>query len=117
MATTKKTKGSNPSERPPYDDVFDVLLFAPNLETLTSLLKKFPMDDGPIEINPKTKAVEAHFFIDEKQIDQLKKDGWKLEVLRNLSEVGRLRQKEVGKDDRFKGGKITPKGLGKKTSK
>jgi hypothetical protein len=43
-----------------------------------------------------------------------KKERRKIEVHENLSKIGRLRQKEVGKGDRFKGGKIPPKGLGKK---
>lgn len=114
MPTTEKTEANDASQSPLNGDIFDVLLFAPNKESLTTLLKKFPMDDGPIEIDPETKSLKAHFFVDEKQIAHLKKEGWQLEVLINLSEVGRMRQKEVGEGDRFKGGAIAPKGLGKK---
>lgn len=108
MATKKKTEGEHEG------DIFLVILSAPEKEPLIQLLKEFPMDAGELHVNPRTKKAEVHLFVDGRQIDYLKKHGWKFEILENMSEVGRARQKEVGKGDRFEGGKIPPKGLGKK---
>lgn len=109
MATSKKSAKNKDS-----DDIFRIVLSLPNVAVLARLQKTFPMDAGPIKVNPKTKEVVADVFVTEKQIEYLKTQKVDLKVYENLSDIGRLRQKEVGRGDRFKNGTIPPKGLGKK---
>lgn len=113
MTDSKKSAKSR-SKKQPKRDVFLTVLYASDRESLARLLRKEVLDVGAMHTRPDTKEIEVHLCADEKQIRKLKKDGWKLDVRENLSEVGRKRQKEVGKGDRFEGGKIPPKGLGKK---
>ena len=93
-------------------DRFRVVLHAANHASVAELLRKGPFDVGPMR--QRDKDLEVTLFAGREQIERLKREGWKLEVHENLSEIGRRRQKEVGKGDRFQGGKIPPKGLGKK---
>lgn len=116
MTNSKKTS-KNTSQKQPESDVFLTVLYAPDRESLAHLLRKEVLDVGPMHTRPDSKEIEVHLYADEEQINKLKKDGWKLDVRENLSEVGRKRQREVGEGDRFEGGKIPPKGLGKKIRK
>lgn len=95
-------------------DVFLTVLYAPDRDSLARLLQEETLDVGPMHGRPDSKEMEVHLYANKEQIEKLKKDGWKLDVQNNLSEVGRKRQREVGKGDRFKSGNIAPKGLGKK---
>lgn len=113
MTDLKKT-AEKASAKPPEKDVFLTVLYAADRASLSRLLREEVLDVGPTYMKPDSKEVEAHLYVNEEEIKKLKKQGWKLDVRENLSEVGRKRQKEVGKGDRFKGGKIPPKGLGKK---
>ena len=117
MPGTKEPVKSTTARQRPDNGVYLVVLSAPNRQTLAKLLRDRLLDVGPANLRPDTKEIEVHLYLTERQIAQLKKEGWKLEVHENLSEVGRARQKEVGKGDRFEGGRIPPKGLGKKTGK
>lgn len=105
------------SPKRPERDRFLTVLYAPDRESLAQLFRKELLDAGPILRKPDAKEIEVHLYADEKQIKRLREYGWRLEVRENLSEIGRKRQKEVGKGDRFEGGKIPPKGLGKKIGK
>ena len=116
MADTK-APAKNTSQKQSERDVFHTVLHAPDRESLSRLLRKEILDVGPMRTQPDSKEVEVDIYADKEHIKKLKEYGWKLDVRENLSEVGRKRQKEVGKGDRFKGGKIPPKGLGKKTRK
>lgn len=116
MADSKEFSKNIPQKQPERD-VFLVVLYAPDRESFARLLRQEVLDVGPVHTRPDTKEIEVHLYAGEEQIKKLKKDGWKLDVRENLSEVGRKRQKEVGKGDRFKGGKVPPKGLGKKARK
>lgn len=115
--TASKQFAKSTSQKQPESDVFLSVLYAPDRESLTRLLRKEILDVGPMHTRPHSKEVEVHIYANEEQIKKLKEYGWKLEVRENLSEVGRKRQEEVGKGDRFEGGKVPPKGLGKKTRK
>jgi hypothetical protein len=53
-------------------------------------------------------------FVNEAQIEALREDGLDVEVMSNQSERARLRLGEVGEGDRFEGGKVAPRGLGRK---
>jgi hypothetical protein len=48
-------------------------------------------------------------------IDELRRAGHRLEVGENVSAAGRARQREVGEGDRFEGGRLPPRGLGRKS--
>ena len=115
--TNSKQSAESTSQKPSERDVFLTVLYAPDRESLASLLRKEILDVGPMHKRPDSKEIEVHIYANEVQIKKLKGYGWKLEVRENLSEVGRKRQQEVGKGDRFEGGKVPPKGLGKKTRK
>lgn len=115
MAELKKP--AKPTPQKPDGDVFLTVLYPPDREALALLLRKEMLDLGPVQSRPDGELLEVHIYATKEQIKLLKECGWKLDVRQNLSEIGRKRQEEVGKGDRFEGGKITPKGLGRKTRK
>ena len=117
MPGMKEPTQSKPTKRESAKDIFRVVLRAPNRKSLNELLLENPLDLGRIQSHPDAEELTVDVFVNKEQIAQLKKTGWKLDIHENLSEVGRRRQQEVGKGDRFKGGKKPPKGLGKKTGK
>jgi hypothetical protein len=98
-------------------DLFRAILRAPNREKVSEVLRKKNLDVGSMRSPRGAREVEVVLFVTQKQAEELKQEGWQIEVFENLSEIGRSRQQEVGKGDRFEGGKIPPKGLGKKTRK
>ncbi len=53
-------------------------------------------------------------FVTRAQIDALRTEGYELEVGANMSARARERVSEVGEGDRFEGGRIVPRGLGRK---
>jgi hypothetical protein len=116
MARTREAPRTK-SPKQPERDIFLTVLRAPDRESVARLLRTETLDVGLMRTRPDSPEVEVHIYADDARIKKLKKEGWKLEVHENLSEVGRKRQKEVGKGDRFKGGTIPPKGLGRKTGK
>jgi hypothetical protein len=97
-------------------DIFRVELRVPDREALGQLLNNGALDFGSIQSQPNGEII-VDLFLTRSQIGQLEKVGHKLEVFENMSEIGKERQKEVGAGDRFEGGKIAPKGLGKKTER
>ena len=48
------------------------------------------------------------------QIEALRGEGYEVDVGHNLTARARARLKEVGHGDRFEGGRVPPKGLGRK---
>ena len=48
------------------------------------------------------------------QIDGLRGEGYQVEVGQNVSAAGRERQAELSQGDRFEGGRIAPRGIGRK---
>jgi hypothetical protein len=48
------------------------------------------------------------------RVEELQRNNLVFEVIENATTIGRERQKEVGTGDRFAGGTIAPRGLGKK---
>ena len=116
MPDQVKTGKEKPAKPPRDPDVYRVLLRAPDRETLARAVRQRGLDIDHSHPS-REKPLEIEAFLTQAQVDDLKKEGWDLRVRENLSEIGRERQKEVGKGDRFQGGKIAPKGLGKKTAK
>ncbi|MEH6471239.1 MAG: hypothetical protein V7752_08315 [Halopseudomonas sp.] len=112
MAHSDKATKRSPKKLP--GDRFLTVLYASDRDCLARLLRNEILDVGPIQSRADADEIEVHLYVDTSKIQLLKKAGWKLEVRENLSEIGRKRQKEVGKGDRFDGGRIIPTGLGKK---
>ena len=115
MPRAKKPTPNQPPELLPDDDVFHAVLYVSDRDTLAKLLSKQQLDIGPTHVDPDTKALEVVVYVTEPQRARLEEAGWKIDVRENMSEIGRQRQHEVGQGDRFAGGSIPPKGLGKKT--
>lgn len=53
-------------------------------------------------------------FAPQEQIREIEAAGYRIEVGENVSETGRQRMAEVSEGDRFEGGRIPPRGLGRK---
>jgi hypothetical protein len=117
MANNPKPERRRGDSKKPADDVFRVVLFTRDREALARLLREQPLDVDHVHYDEVKKGIEADFYLNEDQIAGLKKAGWTLDVHENMSEIGRARQKEVAKGDRFRGGKVAPAGLGIKTKK
>jgi hypothetical protein len=83
------------------------------------LMQKYPLDLGcrpHVEMNADgTGTVQA--FASAERIRELEAAGYQVEQGENVSATGRERQKEVGTGDRFQGGRVTPRGLGRKTGR
>ena len=106
---------SQPSEAVPPD------LYAARVtgsrEALAKLMQTFELDVGcrhpHVEPNPDRTATLVVYVTDER-IREIQAAGYKVERGENVSALGRERQKEVGKGDRFEGGRVAPRGLGEK---
>jgi len=53
-------------------------------------------------------------FLSRAQIEMLRAEGYEVEIGLNLSARARERLGEIGQGDRFEGGKVPPRGLGRK---
>jgi hypothetical protein len=85
-------------------------------ETVTELLRRFDLDVGDrphVEPTTETRGT-LYAFAPEEQIREIEAAGYTIEVGENLSETGRQRMAEVSEGDRFEGGRIPPRGLGRK---
>jgi len=89
-------------------------------ETFARLRQEFELDVGcrapHFEVNPDGSGTML-VYATEERIRELRAAGYRVEVGENVSELGRQRQKEVGEGDRFKGGRVTPRGLAEKTAR
>jgi hypothetical protein len=95
-------------------DLFEVRISG-SRETLAQLLREFELDVGcrhpHVQPNPdRTATLRA--YVTEDRIRELRAAGYTLEKGENVSALGRARQAEVGKGDRFEGGRQPPRGLG-----
>jgi len=112
--SAKRSNGPDNQRQGP--DIFQVVLTTPDRATLAQLVRELGLDidhQHPEE-ERNAKEINIRAFLTLQQIDEVKHRGWCLRVEKNLSEIGRDRQKEVGKGDRFEGGKVRPTGLGRK---
>jgi len=97
-------------------DLYEARIFG-TADELDRLLRSVPLDVG---------CSHPHFgrhddgsfilfaYATMEQAGQLRHLGHRIEVGENMSERARRRQSEIGKGDRFQGGKIAPRGLGRK---
>ena len=95
--------------------IMRIALRAPDRETLAELVKVYQLDiggGGPRRLPDGTISMEA--YVPQEFLDRMKKGKVAFEIIEDATEVGRQRQKEVGKGDRFEGGKKVPRGLGNK---
>jgi hypothetical protein len=85
-------------------------------ETVTELLRRFDLDVGD---RPHVEPIAErrgtlYAFAPQEQIREIEAAGYAIEVGENLSETGRQRMAEVAEGDRFDGGRVSPRGLGRK---
>jgi hypothetical protein len=100
-----------PIEKYVYEDKFSVQLHIRDKKILAELVERYVLD--LVEVNETDKLnFQAVVYATKKQITALEQEKVEMKVGENQSEIGRSRQKEVSNEDRFKGGKIPPKGLG-----
>lgn len=107
MKKVKENKDENS-----YEDKFRAELYVPDIEQFKKLAETYVLDIDHLHGRSEKKGVEATVFVTERQIKALEGEKVSIKVYENVSEIGRQRQKEVSKGDRFEGGKIAPKGLG-----
>ena len=75
---------------------------------------EFDFGDHPnIKPNPDGTAILI-LFVSQAQVEALRGEGYEIEVGANLSARARERLAEVGQGDRFEGGKVPPRGIGRK---
>jgi hypothetical protein len=95
-------------------DLFEVRITGA-LATVRDLVAKLDLDVGCRHPHVETNAdrtVTVLAFASEAKIAEIASAGLKVERGTNVSALGRERQAEVGKGDRFEGGKVAPEGLG-----
>jgi hypothetical protein len=86
-------------------------------EALAKLLQTFELDVGcrhpQLEPAAGRNAVLL-VFASRERIGEIQAAGYSVEVGENVSAQARERQAEIGRGDRFEGGRVTPRGLGRK---
>lgn len=120
MADKTGPRVPKPSDRregaPP--DLF-VARIAVTHESFAELLRKFDLDVGcrpHVDAKPDGTGTLLAYATKER-IREIESAGYSVEVGENVSELGRQRQAEVGKGDRFEGGRVVPRGLGDKSAR
>lgn len=96
--------------------VYRVLIRAGNDEALKRLLAEPDLDFG---CRPAPKRYPEGGFgvpaqVDEERIRELEKSGFAVQVLGDAIEEAKRARESVGIGDRFEGGRVPPRGLGKK---
>ena len=103
---------SNPD--PGLPDLYEVRIKG-TPDAVRDIIAKFELDIGcrrPHFDVHDDHSVTLHAFASETKIAELASAGIAVERGENISALGRERQAEVGKGDRFEGGKLAPEGLG-----
>jgi hypothetical protein len=101
------------------DDAIPADLYAARItgdrETLARVLETFALDVGcrhaHIEPNPDRTGTMT-VYATEARIRELRDAGFTVEAGENVSALGRERQRDVGTGDRFRGGRVAPRGRG-----
>lgn len=76
--------------------------------------QEFDYGDRPHVIPERDDLGLLDLFVDKRQIDELEAQGLEVRILSNQSARARERLAEVGEGDRFRGGEVAPRGLGRK---
>ena len=105
---------SDPQKVP--DDVFHVSVVLPDSASARAFVARRDIDFGcrPSVRRSSDGSLITHAILSGKQVGELRGQRLGVTVLLNATVIGRERQAEVGKGDRFQGGRIAPKGLGRK---
>jgi hypothetical protein len=96
--------------------IMRIALKGPDREALGKLAREFRLDTGGAG-GARTQpdgTVRMEAYVPEEVLAKLEKAGATFEVIEDATKVGKERQKEVGRGDRYEGGKVVPRGLGKK---
>jgi hypothetical protein len=109
------------SNEPRSDDAVPPDLYAVKVtgsrEALAKLLQTFELDVGcrhpQLEPAAGRNAVLL-VYASRERIGEIQAAGYSVEIGDNVSAQARDRQAEVGKGDRFEGGRVPPRGLGRK---
>jgi hypothetical protein len=102
-------------EAAPGRPIFLIRIRAHDFESLRPLLLE-GLDVGcrpHPEIDPEGVSIQA--YVAEEAVDPIRKRGFEIDVLANLSAQWLELKDSVGKGDRFEAGRIPPQGLGIKT--
>ena len=98
--------------RPP---VMKIELRAPNLDALSDLAKKLPfLTDAEVPRRTPGGTFRVRTYVSSDLLGEIERTGAVFEVIENATEAGKVLQQQIGRGDRFAGGKIVPRGLGKK---
>lgn len=113
---TGSGKGGDRADLP---DVYEAHVTGTRDE-LQSLLGKFDLDVGCRHAHVtenEDRSLTLLVYASEERIAEISGTGYAVERGENVSALGRERQAEIGKGDRFDGGRSFPKGLGELTSR
>jgi hypothetical protein len=112
--------GSDEADYPQRNEYIPPDLYSARItgsrETLAKVLQESALDFGCRphgKLNPDGSSTLL-VYATEERIAKLQAAGYQVERGENVSAIGRERRSEIGKGDRFDGGRIAPRGLGEK---
>ena len=94
--------------------IMRISLNVSNRETLVKFMRDFQLDIGGVIRSQPDGTLNMEVYTPEEVLNQLRGAGAVFEIIEDATKIGIERQKEVGRGDRFEGGKKAPQGLGKK---
>jgi hypothetical protein len=105
--------GKSTDEQP--DDLFAVRVRV-SRDRVGELLRRGDLDfgDRPRLQSNADGTGSLYVFASRSGVEQLAGEGYQVDLGENISATGRQRAPEVGEGDRFEGGLIPPRGLGRK---
>ena len=98
-------------------DIFEVEVTA-SADKIGELFERFQVDVGcrhPHTTRNNDGTLTVLVYASERRIKDIEAAGYPVRRGENVTAVGRERQAEIGKGDRFEGGRTYPEGLGKLT--
>jgi hypothetical protein len=96
--------------------ILQVRIHADDFDSLRPLLLE-GLDAGCKPHVDRRDGVSMQAYVPEEEVRRLQKRGYEIEVLADATAAGLERLAEVGQGDRFEGGRIAPRGLGRKTGR
>jgi len=111
MSDRRGTSTNTSGELP---DMFEARLTA-GPDALEEFFKRFQVDVGcrhPHATRNDDGSITVLVYAPDQQIKEIERAGYSVKRGENVSAIGRERQAEVGKGDRFEGGRSHPDGLG-----
>jgi hypothetical protein len=97
-------------------ELFYITVQTDGAERMAQLLAEHPLDYG-CRANPLRRGdggLMIRALATQEQIEGLRRADFHLEVGENATELARQRMQEVGRGDRFEGGRVAPRGRGQK---